>query len=178
MGYQNAITLYTIAYSFPSISYSWLGFEPDINESLNSSHYISTTFPGLILNKILVCPILASIIPRLNSNFVPIALLVAINVKANQMINDDLKIPNYTDIPLNIIYKRILALRSSEVFPTRLKLELCKMWGIVQKDTERGEYKYADYFATYRQEAIDIISEIKSQDPDLQNILSEILLEM
>lgn len=169
---QNAITPLKITYSFPSISFAWYGYKPDINKSLNFSP-ISTFFDlQLIQNKELWCPIIPAIIPRLNSTFIPITLLVAITIKLNQMIKDNLKIPNYTNIPLKIIYNHILALHFSEAFPTCLKLELCKTWGII--DTKQGEYKYADYFATYRQEAINVILELKSQDPDLLIILSNI----
>ncbi|CAL1681486.1 unnamed protein product [Lasius platythorax] len=174
---QNAITTFSIAYSFPSISFQWYGFQPDVDKSQNFSHFTFTTFPDLILEPFHWHPMIASIIPRLeNSKFVPIALLTAINVKTNQIVKDH-NGPNYTDRSLNVIYQRILELNLCNVFPVSLKLKLCKMWGIVY--IERGsEYKYSDYFTTYRSVAMNIISELKSQDPDLQTILSEIDLEI
>ncbi|CAL1678003.1 unnamed protein product [Lasius platythorax] len=167
---RNAITRFNITYSFPSISFPLYGCEPDISKLSNFSH-LMFTFPGLILSKILWCPMVALIIPRINSFLTPIAFLVAVIVKSNQFVKDCLKIPNYTGMTLSKIYHCFMALYFSDVFPKCLKLELCKRWGIIQE--EQGEYKYADYFTTYRLKAIDIILELKSQDPELQSILSE-----
>ncbi|CAL1681485.1 unnamed protein product [Lasius platythorax] len=175
---QRVITEFQITYSFPSVSFQWFGFDPNEDRSQHSFHFMYTTFPNLSLKRLYWNPMIASIIPRLkNSKFVPIALLTAISVKSNAVVKNP-DVPN-TELSLNAIYERILAFNSSEAFPEILKFKFCEMWGIVCKNEQRI-YKYSDDFTKYDrvQEAINIISELKSQDPDLQTILSKIKLEI
>ncbi|XP_029165487.1 uncharacterized protein LOC114936457 [Nylanderia fulva] len=172
---ERTITAFRIAYAFPSISFPFYAYTPDISTP-NYSHDIFKAFPGL--SKMLCCPLVPCVMPQLHSRnkvFTLTALLIAVNVKNNQIIIDSKKHPNYPDMPLKVIYERICKLHASTVFPTSLKLELNQKWGFVEM--KQGVFKYSDYFLRYRRKALDIILQIKSEDPDLDEIICKVFVD-
>lgn len=155
----NKFTVSNIALSFPSITWDMVhnnyGYYPEF----------CLLFPDLDLPKIIFIPSIIMVLPKLEDS--PIAILVAISIKLHDI---------YTSTPLcslEIIYNYILDfIYNYTLVPERLKLELCMKWNIVVK--ENNTYKYAPCFAANHQKAKRLISEFRSNDPKLQDILSKI----
>lgn len=153
---RRMLTFHRIALSYPSIS-----FDMACDKDSFSFIFFSEAFSHWNLPNVFCSPWLALIIPVLNSDYkTPLALLLAMAA-----ILDHNK-------PCYLLYQRVVALYTSEVFSKCFKLELCKKWGIVYM-TE-NEYNFAPYFTTARESAINVISSLKENDPNLQYVLSKI----
>jgi len=135
LGHENLenITWFRIAYSFPSITFSIL-YHNFVEISLPSC----STFSGYDLPKIFYSPLLALIIPMLDSTPFPLLMTFAI------YIDNEKSIRRGTKTPIGTLRNYIYELYNSQVFPTNLKLRLCEMWGIVHKID--NEYKFTPYF--------------------------------
>jgi len=144
-----------IAISYPSISIPLYYYNNIFNPSLLLLLHISNLHFYLPW-----CSWLALIIPVIESEFkTPLALLLAM---ATVFDNDK---PSY------VLYQRILAFYTSEVFPRHFKLEICTCLGIVYK--EEDKYRFASYFTKHREEAIKLIS-ANINDTSIEYTLSQI----
>jgi len=153
------ITWFRIAYSFPSITYSI--FYHNIVDFCVHPYHIFATFN---LPKIFYKPLIASIIPKLDDT-TPLALLLAFTVFMCKKDRCDI-------FTLYHLWRFIVELYNSEVFPISLKLQLCQKWGIVHK--EENEYKFASYFKAARDDAKFLIRQLRRNDDqtNLEKILS------
>lgn len=149
------LTLNRITFSYPSVSFDIARYDK------NNHVFLSLSKTFFNLPHVFCSPWSASLIPVLNSDYkTPLALLLAIAVMFNE------------NKSCYLLYQRIVALYTSEVFPTCFKLELCKRWGIVYMIG--NEYNFAPYFTTARGIAIQVISSLMTNDPSLQYVLSKI----
>jgi len=155
----NKITIVHVSVSFMSVY-----FEILYNNFFNFSD-ITRAFPYFNLPPMIYAPIIITIFPTLDDP--PIAILMAIS-----LIMREIRDPHGTsNISLVELHKRIIDLYKTTI-SEKMKLHLCTRYNIVV--LEGGEYKFAPCFAKYRQKAKDIISEKRSNDPDLKDILSVI----
>jgi len=151
------VTLEKIIFSFPSIIFGMF-----YHNDVKILNFLSKILFDWNLTNIFCSPWLASIIPVLETEFkTPLALLLVV-IAALDVENK----------PTYVLYQRILTLYTSELFPKRLKLKLCKKLGIVYK-TE-NEYKFASYFTTHRAKILDLLISLKRNDPSLEFTLSKI----
>lgn len=149
------ITINKIILSYPSVITDLLCFN-------NVSPSIFNILLQWNLTKIFCLPWLALIIPVLRFEFkIPLTLLLAMAVAL-----DSENKPSY------VLYQRILALYTSEVFSRNFKLKMCIKWGIIYK--KGREYKFAHYFTRLREKAVDLILSIKVNDPSVGYTLSQI----
>ena len=96
------------------------------------------------LNNTFCLPWLALIIPVIESEFeIPLALLLAMTVVLES-----------SNKPYYFLYQRILTLYTSEVFPRRLKLAICRYLGIIYK--EENIYRFVPYFTKIHKKARNI----------------------
>ncbi|KYQ60184.1 hypothetical protein ALC60_00591 [Trachymyrmex zeteki] len=130
---EGLISWFRIAYSFPSITFSIL-YHNFVEISLPSC----LIFPNHDLPKVFHSPLLALIIPMLDST--PLSLLMAFAICLDNKKSDR----SGGKTPICILWNYIYELYISQVFPISLKLRLCEMWGIVNKID--NEYKFAPYF--------------------------------
>lgn len=151
---QNKITLFDIAFSFPSITWGIT-----CNLELWTKYF--DLFSDFELPKIIFIPMIFPLLPQLKER-PPLAILLFIVLRLNEF-------RGIKSLSLRTICNDISLFDMQTLFPERLKLELCKKWQIVT--IEKDTYKYTPCFAAYRQKAKDIIAKMKSDDPDLEFIL-------
>ncbi|XP_070531456.1 uncharacterized protein [Cardiocondyla obscurior] len=153
---KTVISLLDIAFSFPSVTWDvacnlnfWTGF----------FDYVSDFD---LPKQALIIPFIFPLLPKLEER-PPLAVLLALSLKTVEFRKTTApllrKILN--DITIHFEYK---------MYPQRLKLELCEKWQIITRD--KGVHKYAPCFTMFRHKAKDIIATMKSDDPDLELILS------
>jgi len=133
------------------------------------SYYYTSIISGKLLPffklpKVIFTPRIILLFPKSVKN-PPIAIITAFRVYYSMKFQT-------LQIPLISIYQEVLADYNNVFFPESLKLHLCEKWKIVIKG--KKEYKFASCFATYTQEAKNSIAKLKSNDPDLEDILSKI----
>jgi len=151
--------------TFMNISASFLSIHYDIlyNNFANFSD-ISNLFPDFNLPVMIYAPLIVSILPMLNDP--PLAILMVIFLLMHKTCQ-----PHMTwNIPLIVLYIRIVSFYYNSRIPNEMKLLLCRRYNIVI--LEGDQFKFAPSFAQYRQKAKDIISEIVPNDPNLEDILS------
>jgi len=149
---HNKITLQTVALSYPSISF-------DMAIKMGICNRLSRVFD---VPKTFLLPEIICILPTLNQA-PPFAILMFVALKSRF---------NETRISLYSLFAYFYMCSKRSIFPQRFKLELCKKWQIVVK--RKNMYKYAPCFLTYRQKAKDMIAEIRSNDPSLASVLSQL----
>ncbi|XP_025073260.1 uncharacterized protein LOC112552373 [Pogonomyrmex barbatus] len=159
---ENKIALLNVALSFPSVSW-------DMANYLKICTNVCAILPEFDFPKIICIPAIVTILPR-SMQSPPFAMLMITRL---YNIEAELKEENYENVEkssLSELYDAMYELYECQMFPERLKIELCEKWQIVVK--EGNTYKYAPYFAEYRQKAKDMITNIRLDDPDLEYILS------
>jgi len=163
---ENQFTIFTIAHSFPSIT--WDMIHNNCKNPYLSIVFIdfSVLFPDFDLPKTIFIPMIIRILPKLED--LPIAILIAIFIKLHDSCTPTI-VPKY---PLELIYHQILELYNLSTVPEQLKLKLCTKWNIVIK--QNNEYKFSSCFATNRLKAKNLILELRPNDPKLKDILSKI----
>ncbi|XP_025073258.1 uncharacterized protein LOC105423774 [Pogonomyrmex barbatus] len=157
MTYGN-ITWHRVALSYPSITFAI--FDHNV---ISLPPYI--TLDRLNIPKIFYLPFAASIIPAIDKINISLALLLAMAIYGE---NDEYRCDEI--FPLYNLYEYIFKLYNSTFFPKQLKLELCKQWGIIH--VVGSQYKFAPYFKLAYEEAKELISTLKSNDPDLEYVIS------
>jgi len=152
--------------TFTNISLSYMSIYLDIlyNNFLNFSD-ITRAFPYFNLPPMIYAPLIITIFPTLDDP--PIAILMVISLTMYETCHPH----TVANISLGDFYKRIVYFHNT-IIPEKIKLRLCRRYNIVV--LEENEFKFAPCFAKYRQKAKDIISERRSNDPDLKDILSVI----
>lgn len=155
------------AITFMNISASFLSIYLDIfyNNFANFSD-ISDLFPDFNLPIMIYAPLIISILPKLNNP--PIAILMVVSLLMYETCLPVIAL----NISLVALYNRIVSIYNKTTIPEKMKLHLCKRYNIVI--LEGDKFEFAPCFAQYRQKAKDIISEKKSNDPNLKDILSMI----
>jgi len=149
--------------TFTKISLSYMSIYLDIlyNNFLNYSD-ITRAFPYFNLPPMIYAPLIVTIFPMFDDP--PIAILMVISLTIYETCH-----PHKANTSLVELYKRIVYFHNTMI-PEKIKLRLCRRYNIVV--LEEDEFKFAPCFAKYRQKAKDIISERRSEDPDLKDILS------
>lgn len=178
---KSVSTWVRVACSFPSISL-WCGWllskRNNSNKELPTSdlYFTFRLYPQTfnIRYKILWYYLLSSIIPILKFDLesirFPIMYLVAGNYKIKQVLDTkNINLP-YTYTLLQLTYQGTLALCLSNIFPERLKLKICKKWGIIQKDKKQKQYKYNDYFKNNDENVVETLTQNIS-NKELHNFL-------
>jgi len=153
----NEITFLHVTLSYVSVYFDML-----YNNFFNFSD-ITRAFPCFNLPPMIYAPMIITIFPILDDP--PIAILMVISLILQEVYNP-CKILN---ISLVELYKHIIDFYKTTI-PEKMKLRLCIRYNIVV--LEGDKFKFAPCFSEYRQLAKDIISERKSNDPDLKDILS------
>lgn len=164
------VTFHRIAYSFSKVILHFFniclgGHAFFFRNNLFTACY---DLPSHILS-----PVIVSVLPKLND---PPAILTAVALKLNDSYasgpsSNDMSDPSLKTL-LTTIYHRVLISYNATVFPERFKLQLCKKWKIVVK--MGNEYNFNPIFQEYRAKAKELISEARTGDSDLNDILKSI----
>ncbi|XP_028047464.1 uncharacterized protein LOC114254707 [Monomorium pharaonis] len=152
------VTWFKIAYSYPSITFSIFHYG-----IVDMPLPVCTAFSNFDLPKIFNLPLFTLIVPALDLG-TPLTLLLAFNV-----FTDSNNERTHEITSVDKLWHYTYQLFFSKVFPSSLKLQLCEQWGIVHR--VENQYKYAFYFKETHNEAVALISRLKSDDPGLKNIL-------
>lgn len=158
------ITWLKIAHSFPSITFAML-----YHDIIDVPLFLYSAFSNFNLSKTLCLSLFASIIPPLDDT--PLALFLAIAV-FNDQYKQDKHMSTDKMTPLYELWKYIFELYTSNIFPTCLKLELCKKWDIIYM--VKNEYKFSPYFRATRQIAKKLILTLRPNDQYLKCLLANI----
>jgi len=156
-GHEEIVTLSRIANSYPSITMEI--FKHNIE---STASFLCTVFPNFhTLSPIICSPTIASLLPPLAGY--PMAVLIAIAV----LLENHSGLHKKTS--LTIIYLHVLRSYNSTVFPESLKYLLCREWNIISENN--GNYSYPPAFEHCREIAIDLITEMRKEESDLEFLL-------
>lgn len=152
------LTTLKISICFPSISLPVFHYTASPN--------LSALLPSFRLPRIIFSPMIMLVLPRFLQN-PPIAILIAIFVKSDYLLKSQ-----SAQTPLSTIYEYVFECYNSDFLSESLKLNLCIKWRIVEKQNKK--YRFISRLIVYRQRAKNLISELRPNDPNLEEILSKI----
>lgn len=78
----------------------------------------------------------------------------------------------YKWTPLSAIFERVLMSAMSIIFTESLKLKLCERWNVVV--IKENRYIFSPLFQEHSNKAMEIISEMRKEDPYLKHVLSKL----
>ncbi|XP_029171929.1 uncharacterized protein LOC114941195 [Nylanderia fulva] len=148
------ITWTQIMYSFPSVT--WAYTAPSSSD-MHMNVSIST-----MRKRTIWCNLIASVLPRLEADYIPIVYLSAIMIELIQILHEN-NAPFSRKIRLLQIYRHILSLYNSKAFPKSLKFTLCERRNIIRRVNEQhNQYKY-DHFEQFYSVTERFLSDVESQ---------------
>jgi len=161
-GYEKPITINSVIHVFPSIVISM--FERNLGYIAKISQIIFKEVSDL--PQAIYHHMIAAIIPHDVKN-PPIALLVFIMKKYMFYFDKE-----ELQVPLKMLYDRVMSLYESNVYPLDLKRKLCKCWGIVEQ--HENEIDFSAAIVNANKYVKNMIATMMIDDPDLEDILSKI----
>lgn len=155
------ITTPRIAASFPSITVGL--FDKGFGRTIFDPE---TLFPNASsLPRALFAPMISSILPK--SQDAPLAVMLLIAVKT-----DDVLHQVGAKTTLSALYQYLMASFNSTATTEKLKIKYCTLWKICNPID--NTFAYVQDIINLRQGSKDMIQRLRSNDPELSNILSKI----